>query len=79
MTLKDLSDAILALPTSEQNHPALVWPPMACPAAKPVEIIGFAVLPGPLALRILSTGKSPLQDLPADRPTPRPRLRRGDD
>ncbi len=56
MTLKELADAICALPPADQQQPAVVWPPNPCPAAEMVSVVSLIGVNG---RPIISTGKAP--------------------
>ena len=57
MTLKQLADAILMLPPDEQDKPAGVWPPNACPESSFVHVAGLDKTPA--GEPVISTGKQP--------------------
>ena len=57
MTLKQLAEAINRLLPTEQDKVASCWPPLKCPAAELVPIIGLGRTS--LGEPVLVTGKTP--------------------
>jgi hypothetical protein len=61
MTLKELADAINAMPPEEQKQVAEVWPPAGCPAAVGVAVTGIGEKPTrtKVIAPVILTGKDP--------------------